>query len=246
MTDTSQPIDAISPIRSVILRLDPSSSTFTSTHLLLARLCLEARAYSAALPVLDKDIFYFPPITNKAAENIMFPFLSSKHETGSTFMTPDSGLAAKLDYRDHLQYFLFGAMIYMGLKEWKKAFVFLEIVITSPVTNNASKIQVDAYKKWILVGLLHKGHVSIGFTSRMGIWLALLTSHLQSPLMPKTTNPQAAKQYHALGKAYDGLSEVFEKSLKGEETNQNLVAEANQGTQLWSTVSVLLCSREHS
>ena len=51
-------------------------------------------------------------------------------------------------------------MLYMGLKEWKKALLFLEIVMTSPVTNNASKIQVEAYKKWVLVSLLYKGSVS--------------------------------------------------------------------------------------
>lgn len=51
-------------------------------------------------------------------------------------------------------------MIYMGLKKWKRALHFLEIVIVSPVVNNVSKIQVDAYKKWVLVSLLYKGHVS--------------------------------------------------------------------------------------
>lgn len=51
-------------------------------------------------------------------------------------------------------------MIYMGLKKWKRALLFLEIVIMSPVVSNVSKIQVDAYKKWVLVSLLYKGHVS--------------------------------------------------------------------------------------
>ena len=90
----------------------------------------------------------------------MFPFLSSNHDSSSTFITPESGLSAKLDYRDHLLYFLYGAMIYMGLKKWKRALFFLEIVIMSPVASNISKIQVDAYKKWVLVSLLYKGHVS--------------------------------------------------------------------------------------
>ncbi len=69
-------------------------------------------------------------------------------------------LSAKLEYRDHLMYFLYGAMIFMALKKWKRALLFLEIVIMSPVINNVSKIQVDAYKKWVLVSLLYKGHVS--------------------------------------------------------------------------------------
>lgn len=160
MTYILQPLVAITPIRSAILRLDPAVSTFTSSHLIFARLCLEARAYAAALPVLDKNIFYFPATTNKAGENNMSPFLCSNHTTSSTFITPDSGLSAKLDYHDHLQYFLFGAMIYMGLKDWKRALVFLETVLIAPIASNASKIQVEAYRKWVLVNLLHKGHVS--------------------------------------------------------------------------------------
>lgn len=90
----------------------------------------------------------------------MFPYLSSRHESSSTYITPESGLSAKLEYRDHLIYFLYGAMILMALKKWKRALVYLEIVIMSPVAVSISKIQVDAYKKWVLVSLLYKGHVS--------------------------------------------------------------------------------------
>ena len=161
--DRRQPLAAIAPIRSAILRIDPSGSTFTSSHLVLVRLSLEARAYPAALPVLDKDIYHFPPSSGKATEatsNSLFPYLCSDHEHGSTYITPDSNLTQKLDYRVHLQYFLYGAMIYMALKDWPRAISFLELVMTSPTTHNASKIQAEAYKKWVLVGLLHKGRVS--------------------------------------------------------------------------------------
>ena len=91
----------------------------------------------------------------------MVPFLCSNHYTSSTFMIPESGLSAPLDHRDHLQYFLYGAMNYMGLKEWKRALLFLEIVLITPVMNNASRIQAEAYKKWNLVNLLYKGRVSL-------------------------------------------------------------------------------------
>ncbi len=155
-----QPLAAIPPIRSAILRVDNSGSTFTSSHTIFVTLCLEARAYTAALPVIDRNVFHFPSMTNKTAENSRFPFLASRHDSSSTFITPESGLSAKLEYRDHLIYFLYGAMIFMALKKWKRALLFLEIVIMSPVLNSVSKIQVDAYKKWVLVSLLYKGHVS--------------------------------------------------------------------------------------
>ena len=90
----------------------------------------------------------------------MFPHLCSRHESSSTYITPESGLSAKLDYRDHLLYFLYGAMIFMALKKWKRALFFLEVVIMSPTVSSISKIQVDAYKKWVLVSLLYVGYVS--------------------------------------------------------------------------------------
>jgi len=47
---------------------------------------------------------------------------------------------------------------------------------------------------------------------------------------------QAVKQFRALGKPYDAFAEVFEKSMKEEETNSRLIAEADAGDQLWSEV----------
>lgn len=161
LANIAQPVAAVAPIGSALLRVDPSSSTFTSSHLVFARLCLETRAYHDALPVIDLNIYHFPPTTNKAAENSMFPYLCSNHESSCTYLTLDSGLSGKLDYRDHLRYYLFSAMIYMAMKKWKHALLFLEIVMMTPVANNASKMQVEAYKKWVLVSLLHKGHVSV-------------------------------------------------------------------------------------
>lgn len=52
-------------------------------------------------------------------------------------------------------------MIYIGLRDWERALLFVEIVIASPAINTTSVIQVEAYKKWVLVSLLLKGHVSL-------------------------------------------------------------------------------------
>lgn len=77
-----------------------------------------------------------------------------------TYITAGSGLSAKLTYADHLHYHLYGAMIYMGLKKWERAMEFLEFVITAPTATVASNIMAEAYKKWLLVGLIHLGRVS--------------------------------------------------------------------------------------
>ena len=152
-----QPEIAIQPIRYAILRLDPSSSCFTSSHLVFAHLCLAARAFDSAIPVLDKDIFHFPAPSDK---NSSLPLPCSHHETSSTYITTGSGLSDKLVYKNHLKYFLYGAMLYLGVKNWERALLFLEIVIATPTNNTVSMVQVEAYKKYVLVGLLLEGQVS--------------------------------------------------------------------------------------
>lgn len=48
-------------------------------------------------------------------------------------------------------------MVYMALKRWAKAISFLEIVLSAPATNALSMIMVEAYKKYLLAGLLLDG-----------------------------------------------------------------------------------------
>ena len=157
LIDSWQLLVAIEPIKTAMLRLDPSTTCFTSTHLLFAHMCLQTRAYTLALPILGNDIFHFPRHTDKTYQ----PLMCSRHATSATFITAASGISDKLNYRDHLLYFLYGAMIYMVVKDWERALHFLEIVITAPVASGASMIQVEAFKKWILAGLLSKGRVSM-------------------------------------------------------------------------------------
>lgn len=154
-----QPLVAVPLIRDAVLRLDPSSATFTSIHLIFVRLCLRARAYTHAIPIIDKHICHFPTSSEQSYHKHRQPFLCARHESSAAFITYTSGLSAKLTYRDHLQYYLYGGMIYMALKKWSKALHFLSIVISSPIINSVSMIMVEAYKKWILVSLLEQGKV---------------------------------------------------------------------------------------
>lgn len=141
-----------------MLRLDPSCAVFTSTHLLLVRLCLRARAYTHALPVLDKYVCHFPTSISHATSK--FPVLPcAAHDSSVSFITETSGISSKLAYKDYLQYFLLGGMIYMALKQWGKAAHYLGVVISMPTAGPISMIMVEAYKKWILVKLLENGKV---------------------------------------------------------------------------------------
>ena len=160
LVDSLQLPLAIQAICTAMLRLDSTTSTFTSNHLMLVRLCLQAKAYHLAIPVLDNNIYHFPAQTFEkdflGTEQLL---VCSRHETSSGYITIGSGISEKLSYRDHLQYHLYGAMVYLAIKNWERALEFLEIVIISPAANVASMIQVEAYKKRVLVGLLQHGKV---------------------------------------------------------------------------------------
>lgn len=142
-----------------MLRLDPTGATFTSTHVILTRLCLLARAYSLSLPVLDKDVFFFPTHTDHTFLQRSEPIPCASHEISANYITVSSGLTRSFGHREYLKYFLYGGMIYGALKEWGKALHFLTIAISAPSVNTVSLIMVEAYKKWVLFQLLDKGDV---------------------------------------------------------------------------------------
>ncbi|KAL8950474.1 MAG: hypothetical protein Q9222_003489 [Ikaeria aurantiellina] len=203
-------ISAIKPIRSAILRLDPSGACFTSTHHVFVRLCLEARAFRAAKPVIDQDIYEFP--SSFKTTSGMFP--CSHHDTSAGYITDKSDLSASMSYQEPLGYFLCGAMIYIALKDWQRAIRFLEIVLVAPSRNYASHFQVEAYKKWVLVNLLAHGRVPDS--------------------LPKTTSSQVAKQLRTLGKPYEALGDIFRDGLTKENDVRRLNAEIHVGNQKWS------------
>src|SRR5436190_13422759 len=162
-----QPLLAVYPIKHALLRLDPSCSTFTSSHAIFIRLCLQARAYRCALQIIEKDICHFPTSSDKLFLRRSELLLWGRHESSMSFITAASGLSGRLTHRHYLEYFLYGGMIYIGLKQWENALHFLNIVITVPTSNSVSLIMVEAYKKWVLVCLLERGMVSLSrFVSR--------------------------------------------------------------------------------
>ncbi|CRG84672.1 COP9 signalosome complex subunit 3 [Talaromyces islandicus] len=157
--------------------------------------------YSLALPVIDQTICQFSATYDKP---------NSQQNESDIDLTTDLhlfGPRSSLSHKDHLQYFLYGGMIYMALKKWNKARHFLSIVISSPAVNSVSLIMVEAYKKWVLVNLLEKGVVA--------------------PL-PKATPPISIKLYKALAKPYDALASTF---VAGD--GEKLWAEVEFGHSIW-------------
>ncbi|PGH21601.1 hypothetical protein AJ80_03034 [Polytolypa hystricis UAMH7299] len=203
----SRPLLAVYPIREAILRLDPQGSTFTSFHSDFLRLCLRARSYLPAVAVLEKDICHFPTIIDMPFLRRSQKPLTDESQSSSLYITASSGLVGKLNYRHYLEYFLFGGMIYLGLKKWNQALHFLSIVISAPTISSVSLIMVEAYKKWTIACLLEHGKLL--------------------PL-PRTTTSTAKSAYKALAKPYDALAEVFTSG-----SLSRLQAEISVGQQVW-------------
>ena len=113
-----------------------------------------------AKPVLDKDVYSFPGNHRTGASNPLHRLICSRNQSSSNFITPSSGFTEKISSKDILQYFLLGGMIYTGLKDWERAVHFYDMAIITPASNVVSKIQLEAYNKRLLVGILWKGIVS--------------------------------------------------------------------------------------
>ncbi|KAE8442271.1 hypothetical protein EG329_003531 [Mollisiaceae sp. DMI_Dod_QoI] len=195
---------AVGPIATALTRLDPTGSMLTTHHLLLVKLALESRNLADALPVLDKFILYVP-----GAPNVTKPkFTCDMSLSPVSFITPQSKLTGKFKYIDVLEYFLYSGMIYIGMQNWEGALQCLESAVTYPAKeSNVSKVMVDAYKKWVLVGLLLEGRLL--------------------PL-PKSTSSGAAKCYHVMAKPYEILAQIFENG-----TASRLKSEAEVGNPIW-------------
>jgi COP9 signalosome complex subunit 3 len=177
---------------------------FTSTHLLLARLALLSSSYSYALPITNQLLYHFPT----DADHVHHGYLScSEHAPTTTLVTNASGISSKLTHRDHLQYFLYSAMIYMALKKWDEASHCLNAVIASPTSNAVSKIMVEAYKKWILANLLGYGKI---------------------PPTSKMIAPHVMRVYQSVARPYISVAEAFEKG-----DLQKMIIEIDLGQTIW-------------
>lgn len=64
-----------------------------------------------------------------------------------------------MNIQNFLQYYYYGSIAYIGNKNYDRALDFLSIVISAPTQKKISAIQVAAYKKFVLVSLIHEGQV---------------------------------------------------------------------------------------
>jgi COP9 signalosome complex subunit 3 len=202
---TTNYVPAIQMLHHFILRLDGTSSTLTSTHRTFLRLCLLSQAYAEAAQVLDEPIYHIPSQQTDLRTN---RYLCSNSDRLYLFLSPATGLSQPVTSRTYLEYFLLGGMCYMALRRYDDAMLFLEVVLTAPTALNvASAIMVEAYKKWLLVGLLRRG---------------------VTPTIPKNVGQNAIKHIRALARPYECVAEAFEFG-----NIQRLRAEIEAGNLMW-------------
>jgi len=195
----------LSVLSTALRRLDPSGATFTTLHLRFVRQCMGLQTPSQALAILDQNIFAYPQALPKSAPAEV---LSEEHELSNAFITSTSGFSEDILPQHVLEYYLLGAIAYMGMRNYQRARLFLEHVILYPTLHHtASVFQVEAYKKWILVGLLAEGKMFP---------------------QPRTVDQAVWKTLKAAGKAYEALADSFEKR------NRNKYqAELEVGSPIW-------------
>jgi COP9 signalosome complex subunit 3 len=201
---------AIQVLHTVILRLDPASSTLTPAHYVFIRLCIRSRAFAEAANILNRPIVSLPFDTDKATQSRSYKYFCSFQESGATYLTTTTGLNVKWIYRQYLEYFLMGSLAYLALRQYHKALFYLEVVLTAPTSgpNVTSMLQVEAYKKWVLVSLLVKGGRST------------------SP--PRAIPNGTLKSIRALAKPYDCLVDAFKTN-----NMSFLRAEIDAGQRFW-------------
>jgi COP9 signalosome complex subunit 3 len=147
-------------MRSAMTCLDPTTGTFTSHHLAFVQLCLETRSYAAAEPILDNYIHTLPTkIPNVIREELEYSVPCGDVASSGEYVHPTSGHSDKITLAEVQEYYLLGAMAYLGARQFKKAQNFLEHVLVVPSTGIANGVMLEAYKKWVLVSCLVEGKV---------------------------------------------------------------------------------------
>lgn len=212
-----------------MLRLDPTTGTFTHVHLKFIELCMETRSYAAAESILDNYIHSIPSkIPAQVREGLEYSAPCSDVASSGEYIHAGSGHSEKVHLCDLQEYYLLGAMAYLGLHKFKKAQQLLEHVLVVPSANTANGFMLEAYKKWVLVSCLVHSTVSDSLSVLNG-----RSDKVQDRVIPRTANSQAIKQVKAASKAYEALAEAYTQLSN----MPKLKVQVKYGVEIWADVS---------
>ncbi|GAB2278562.1 COP9 signalosome complex subunit 3 [Dionaea muscipula] len=118
------------------------------------------RGVAALLTAIRKLQPCTEQLTSLHPDFVLLCVLSKSYKTGLHLLEDD---IFEIDQpKDLFLYSYYGSMICIGLKRFQKALELLHNVFTAPM-HNLNAIAVEAYKKYILVSLIHRGQFSAAF-----------------------------------------------------------------------------------
>ncbi|KAK9374133.1 uncharacterized protein V1513DRAFT_446762 [Lipomyces chichibuensis] len=124
-----------------------------------------------------------------------------------------------LTYQDHLRFHYYGAMVFIGMKQYEKAIEYLSIVLCAPGFP-CSMVQIEALKKTILLQLILYGKHALR--------------------LPRMANDFTSHSYRAFARPYDHFAVAFENGdptvlkLVWNQINNIFSADGNYGLALHS------------
>ncbi|CAK7269366.1 hypothetical protein SEPCBS57363_003567 [Sporothrix epigloea] len=137
--------------------VDPAGHMLTSNHLTLAKLAYHTRNSATALPVLSKDIVFFPG----SAHNREVEYLCSRRLAAPWYISKDTGLTLPLKSAQVLEFDYTLGLLHLSVRDWASAHAaFARVVLHLIRDSGVSKIMVEAHKFWVLTGLLLYGRVA--------------------------------------------------------------------------------------
>lgn len=117
----------------------------------------------------------------------------------------------KMTTRQYLEHHFLSALTLISMSEFFEAQAELEIILTTPTQQSAvSQIQVEAYKRWLLIHLLFGPSIPTDLP------------------IPRSIHGNALKYLRALAKPYECLVEAFKSNNLAK-----LQAEIQEGMDVW-------------
>mmetsp|Transcript_32092 Transcript_32092/g.39508 ORF Transcript_32092/g.39508 Transcript_32092/m.39508 type:complete len:435 (+) Transcript_32092:208-1512(+) len=166
---------AVFPLQCAVDTFVKCPNEFTLLHVYFIQVCLTAKHYKRAKVLLENPIFSFSNTHSKPGKK-------------------KRRLAHEL-----MRYFYYGARVYAGLKEYRKALHFCKLSMTVPATA-LNAVAVEAYKLFVIISLAEHGEV---------------------PKLPKYT-PNVVQRY-SQEQTYEGLVKAYKE--KDIEEIKNYVSE---------------------
>ncbi len=193
--------------------LEPSGYMLTSNHLTLAKLAYHTNNAAAALPVLGKDIVYYPGMASSsyssfasASSTYLGKPLCSFGLPPPAVISKDTGLTLPLNSSQVLEFDYIVGLLHLSVRDWAAANAAFAHVVSYPARDNGvSKIMVAAHRYWVLTGLLVYSKVAAA---------------------PPQTAAAVVRVCGTLNKPYVRISELFQDaSVQGLQAEVALAAE---------------------